>query len=101
MTSGKILAMAMGVAGLLFGLGAGSNAASIQARRTTTPMASGFPNLPPPPPIVGYPPQIYMNMLPPGVASPSVGPSFGFNDREHRHDFHRFDRAFGHPHDRF
>ena len=66
-----------------------------QARRATPPTAIGFQSLPPPPPIVGYPPQIYMNMLPPGGAGSdpmvSDAPSFGLEHRERRHDFHRFD----------
>jgi hypothetical protein len=94
MTSGKISAMALGIVGwLLLGLSAGSNAAYMQGGRATTPTATGFPRLPPPPPIVGYPPQIYMNILPPGVVSPSFGLNSGFGGPEHR-DVHRFDRSF-------
>jgi hypothetical protein len=85
---------------MLSGINAGPSVAFAQAHRTTVPTATGFQSLPAPPPIVGYPPQIYMNMLPPGVAGPGFGsnglrrPSFG--DRE-RHDFHRFDRSFENP----
>jgi hypothetical protein len=99
MTQGKILAVALSIGGLLLGASAGSNATSMQAHQTTTPTATGFRSLPPPPPIVGYPPQIYMNMLPPRVVSPSFGPSFGFSDRERHHDFHHFERAFENSHD--
>ena len=100
MTRGKILTTALGIAGaLLLGLSAGSNAASGQARRATMPMATGFPRLPPPPPIVGYPPQIYMFGPPPGVVGSSFGSNFGFGNPAHRHDFHRFDRRFENPRD--
>ena len=97
MIRGKILVTALGTAGwLLLGLGTGSVEASAQARRTPAPMASGFPRLPPPPPIVGYPPQIYMSGPPPGVVAPIFGSKFGFGGPEHRHDFHRFDLPFDH-----
>jgi len=100
MTRGKILTTVLVIAGaLLLGLGAGSNAASAQARRATTPVAT-FPRLPPPPPIVGYPPQIYMFGPPPGVVGSSFGLNFGFADPARRHDFHRFDRPFENPRDR-
>jgi hypothetical protein len=98
MTRGKILTTVLGIAGaLLLGLSAGSNAASTQARRATTLMAPGFPRLPPPPPIVGYPPQIYMFGPPPGVVGPSFGLDRGFGDPAHRHDFRRFDRPSENP----
>ena len=99
MTSGKTLATVLGIAGLLLGLGASANAASMRARQPTTPLA-GFRSLPQPPPIVGYPPQIYMNMLPPAAVGPSFGSNFGFSRPERRHDFHRFDGAFQNDHDR-
>ena len=100
MTRGTTLGMALGIAGgLLLSLGAASIAASAQARRATMPMATGFPRLPPPPPIVGYPPQIYMNGLPPGVVRPSFGSNLGFSGNQHR-EIHRFDQRFGQPSDR-
>jgi hypothetical protein len=101
MTRGKISVIALGIAGwLLLGLSAGSNAASMHTGQAITPMATVFPRLAPPPPIVGYPPQIYMNPLPPGVVEPSFGSNFGFEDREHRRDFHRFGRRFEGARDR-
>jgi len=101
MTRGKISTTVLVIAGaLVLGLSAGSNAASAQARRATTPMATGFPRLPPPPPIVGYPPQIYMFGPPPGVVGSSFGSNVGFADPARRHDFHRFDRPFENPRDR-
>jgi hypothetical protein len=100
MIRGKILVTLLGiVGGLLLCLSAGSVVASAQARRATTPMTTGFPRLPPPPPIVGYPPQIYMSGPPPGVVRPSFGSNFGFGAPEHRHDFHGFDRRFDDPDD--
>ena len=99
MTSGTMVAVALAIAGLMLGLDAGSNAAPMRAHPTTTPLA-GFPNLPPPPHIVGYPPQVYMNMLPPGVVDPRFRSNFGFDGRVHRHDFHRFDRSFQNDSDR-
>jgi hypothetical protein len=91
---------------MVVALTAGSSVASAQARRTTIRTATGFQTLPPPPPIVGYPPQIYMNMLPPGVAGPGFGsnrlrggPNFGFAEREQRYDVHRFDQSFRSPRD--
>jgi len=62
--------------------------------------ATGFPSLPPPPQAEGYAQQIYMNMLPPGVAGPGIGSdgfrrlSFGLEHPERRHDFRQFDRSF-------
>ena len=94
MTSGTMLAVALGTVGLV-GLSAGANAAPVHGRQTITQTATGFLSLPAPPPIVGYPPQIYMNMLPPG-AGPTFAPSrgFDFSRPDRRHDFHPFDRAF-------
>jgi len=100
MTRGKILATVLGLAGaLLLRVSDDSVAASAQARGVTIPTATGFLHLPPPPPIVGYPPQIYMNPLPPGVPRPNAGLSFGVRGSEHRDDFHRFDRPFENRHD--
>jgi hypothetical protein len=101
MTRGKILATVLGLAGgLLLGLSAGSIAATTQARGVTVPTATGFLHLPPPPPIVGYPPQIFMNQLPPGVVRPNFGLNSGFRGPEHRHDFQGFDGSFEDFHDR-
>jgi hypothetical protein len=100
MMRGKILVTLIGiVGGLLLCLSTGSVVASAQARRAATPMTTGFPRLPPPPPIVGYPPQIYMSGLPPGVVRPSFGSNFGFGGSERRHDFQRFDPRFENPQD--
>ena len=99
MTHSKTLRIALGIAGgLLLSLSAASIAASAQAGRATTPMATGFPRLPSAPPIVGYPPQIYMNQLPPGVVRPSFGSNLGFSGNEHR-EIHRFDQPFEQPSD--
>lgn len=99
MTRGKILVITLGVAGgLLLGLSAGSRAASLQARQAVTPTTTALSRLPPPPPIVGYPPQIYMFGPPPGVVGPAFGLNGGFKGTENR-EVHRFDRPFESFHD--
>ena len=94
------------LAGLMLGgLNGGPSVAFAQPRRSDSTDGHGFQSLPPPPTIVGYPPQRYVNMLPPGVAGLDIGSdgfgraSGGLEHREHRHDFHRFDRSCENPRD--